>query len=118
MPEISEELEAWIETLPDFVQVVVREKPPITCYRSSVNKGHYWLERVAENEGNLTYTVLHGSDSFLPGFEVFGVDPKTLIPCGCNQWEFPTEEQVRSAAKVRDALLHSINPQSLDESSA
>lgn len=105
MPELPVKLELWVQTLPEEVQIIVRAKPPTTCYRSVENDGHFWLEGITENEGVLSYTVLHGSDSFLPGFRVYHVTPDSLMPCQCGKWERPAASQIEAANKVVEAML-------------
>ena len=95
MRELTPEQEAWIATRPPHVAAVMRERPPLTCYRSTENGGHYWIVAYDEHKDGktVTLTVAHGSDSFLPGASVFGVEPGTLRECDCGSWEPPTGEQ-------------------------
>jgi hypothetical protein len=111
MPDLSPELEAWVLTLPEEVQFVVRLKPPTICYRSIENEGHYWLDGITENEGVVSYSVLHGSDSFLPGFRVYHVNPETLVPCGCGCYERAADSQIEAANKVVEAMLRASRKQ-------
>ena len=105
MPELPEPLECWLQTLPEFVQEVVRKRPPTTCYRSTEDDGHYWIEGVTELDGDVTYTLLHGENSFLPGFRVYHINPENLYACFCGHWKHPAEEQIESARKVTEAIL-------------
>lgn len=115
MIQLTAALETWVLSLPDHVQSVVRERPPSICYRSLENDGHFWLEGVKEESGVVLYTIIHGSDSFLPGFLVQQVDPNTLVPCDCGNWERPSAEKIIAAVKVTQALLRA-NLESLAES--
>lgn len=115
MIQLTVSLETWVLSLPECVQRVVRERPPSICYRSLENDGHFWLEGVKEKNGVVLYSIIHGSDSFLPGFLVDQVDPNTLIPCDCGQWERPSAEKIIAAVRVTQALLRA-TPGNLAES--
>lgn len=96
-PEDLASYTAWADKLPPAAREVALRLRPNTCYRSTENPGHYVIYSVS-NEG--TVKLIHGADSYMPGFSVFGVDPQTLTECDCKLWELPTEAQQR-IAKIR-----------------
>ena len=118
MLDLSEELklpaklEEWVQTLPKEIEKIVREKPPTICYRSIENKGHFWLEGITIKDNVVSYMVLHGNDSFLPGFSVPYVNPESLMPCGCGEWQRPSLDQIEAAKGVADAILAAVNRKS------
>lgn len=98
-PEVTERL-AFIERL----------YPKDQCYRNrgdarhhfkihsyEVGQTHSCSEPGCTHETDptvVTVTLIHGSDSSLPGVAAMGFDPKILMACGCSKWEFPSDEQV------------------------
>lgn len=52
----------------------------------------------------MTLTLVHGSDSYLPGVATFGQPPEQLTPCGCGKWRQPTREQVAAMHERLEAL--------------
>ena len=100
---------AWLAERPLNVREVAEHLRPDTCYRSTENRGHYCIRSYDEEKaGGVTLHVIHGADSFLPGFGVFGVDPGTMRACGCGNWEpFAADDCAEGepiARKVFDAL--------------
>jgi hypothetical protein len=87
----------WLEGRPPIIQKMAKLCPP-NCYRGE-RRGHYRLYSYNENG---TVTLLHGKDSFLPGIVVFGVDPATLVACGCGKWDEATEAQAEATARRID----------------
>lgn len=102
-PAKRRKIEAWFAIRPPKVAAVMRAYPPLICYRSTENDGHYWIQSYGEprDDGPITLTLAHGQDSYLPGVGVFGVAPETLTPCNCGRWSWPTPEQAEeTAAKI------------------
>jgi hypothetical protein len=97
----SPEEAAWIESRPPKVRSVI-EKLGLSCVRGADGRGHYDITAFSEDAdtGEVTLKVVHGSDSFLPGFDVFGMLPDDFVECGCENWEPPTESQ-RKFAEAR-----------------
>ena len=96
MSVYTAEQKEWINSRPLSVRIAIKKWPPTICYTAKDNKGHYILYSYEENEkGPITVKLIHGKDSYLPGVMVFGVDPRTLVPCGCDRWEQPTELQTQ-----------------------
>lgn len=83
----SKAIQKWIDQRPPNVRRVANRLRPGTCYFSfNANgyRGHYLIRSYEENkDDSVTVTISHLDDSFLPGFEVFGVNPKDLKRCGC-----------------------------------
>ena len=102
----DEEFEAWLATRPPAVAAAVRAHPPESCYRMSGSAGHYMIYSYGEpaNGGPITVTLIHGTDSTLPGVSVFGIDPSTLTPCGCGNLEWPRPEQIEKTKKRITAI--------------
>jgi hypothetical protein len=50
--------------------------------------------------------MVHGSDSFLPGVEVFGIDPSEVTECNCGGWEPPKKADMMLTR--RKLLLHKV----------
>ena len=105
MPVDDEEYRRWFEALPPHVQPIASKYPPakdgvLLCYRSTEHaRLHYTIRSYSENpNGTVTVTLVHGSDSSLPGIATFGQDPAQLLVCGCGKWEFPTDEQIAATA--------------------
>lgn len=97
--------EAWIASRPPLVQAAIRAYDPLVCYRSSENRGHYVIYSFEEHGENLvTVSLIHGTDSYLPGVRVFGVSLVTLQRCACGQWEYPTAEQTERTRSRIEAL--------------
>lgn len=79
--------EDWLASRPPKVRDVARRFPPDTCYRCTEDRGHYAIYSYEETgAGPVTVKLIHGADSFLPFVRVFGVDPETLLKCGCGNW--------------------------------
>lgn len=86
----------WAATLPPRVRDVAEQYPTWNCYRSTTNHGHYRIYSYAEPKDesvDVTLTLVHGRDSFLPGVAVYGQRPGNLAPCGCGLWLPPTDAQ-------------------------
>lgn len=88
------EFAAWFSSRPPLVRDAIRIAPPWSCYRQAGREGrlagHYIIEKYEEHEdGSVTVSVIHGADSFLAGHGVFGLNPATLKPCGCGEWQWP-----------------------------
>lgn len=80
----TKEQQEWIDSRPENVRAVIKTHPPIGCYRGYNGRGHYVLYSYDEEKsGKVTLKVNHLDDSFMPGFQVFGVDPESLTYCGC-----------------------------------
>ncbi len=88
----------WYYKLPEHVQKLVDICPPyIPCW--TMEEGdHYSIVSFAEkpNSTECAITVAHGKDSRHPGVAVFGITPEDLKPCGCGNWEPPTDDQITS----------------------
>ncbi len=82
---MNNELQKWIESRPPAVREVARKLAIHSCFKSTQNKGHYKLYAIDETDP-VTVKIIHGSDSFLPGYEIFNVNPDTLEPCNCGEW--------------------------------
>lgn len=92
------EFERWLADRPESVQKLAREYPPV-CYRSTADAGHYRIIAYAEDG---TMRVVHGHDSYLPGFSVYGYIASNLTRCECGEWDMPTQKQVKkSEEKVK-----------------
>lgn len=81
------ELQAWMASRPKRVQAAIKRYPPTNCYKAKDNPGHYELysyEEPKNKRSPITVKIIHLWDSYLPNTVVFGVNPKTLIPCGCR----------------------------------
>jgi len=97
-----ETLEDFYSSMPKETAEVARLYPPDTCYRSVENpKHHYTISSYFDTDENglVTVTLVHGSDSTLPGIGTFGQDPRQLIKCGCGNWKPPTESQTKETRK-------------------
>jgi hypothetical protein len=117
-PKYAEFL-AWLETLPAAVRDLALKYPAVNehaagehdnllCYRSNKNPLYHYTIRSYDDDkprGVVTVTLIHGSDSTLPGVATFGQDPAQLLPCGCGRWEWPTAAQ-RDAAYKRMLDVH------------
>src|SRR5690349_2294252 len=90
---VTPELQKWIDSRPPAVREIATKYPPDRCYRSRENPGHYIIERYSEPQDGrpITVTIVHGRDSYMPGVAAFGIDPHSLIPCTCGNWEPPTD---------------------------
>lgn len=102
-------LDEWLEDRPQVIQEMARKYPPWHCYRHppSGPHGHYVIYSYAENG---SVTLIHGSDSFLPAMQVFGIPADDLVVCDCGQWRnasaaqaFATDARIRAAIAERDA---------------
>ena len=100
-PLIEPAWSEWLESRPDSVRYVAIAYPPDTCYRAE-HGGHYQILSYFES-GNVR--VLHGSDSFAPGFEVFEFGPQHLTPCGCGKWEPANQQGVLMALERAERIL-------------
>lgn len=92
-------LAAWIEDMPPEIAAVARAYPMTTCYRSSEDpKWHYVIQGYDQDKegGAITVTLVHGSDSTLPGVCTFGQAIEQLIKCDCGKWEGPTVMQTKA----------------------
>lgn len=99
------EFEADLPNMPsDKMREVAKQYPGNYCYRrlEPSKRTHYVITAYDETpEGEIVVRLLHGSDSFLPGIEVFGVAPATLVRCSCGQWTLPSDEELeQSLARV------------------
>jgi hypothetical protein len=81
-----------------------RQHPPGKCYRLKGDKGakgRYAIKTVSisPKTGEVSsLTLLHGADSFAPGFAVGGAMVSDLVPCGCGLWREATDEEWEDAA--------------------
>ena len=88
--EDLQSFEDWLAERPEIADMV-RAVSPWHCYRLKGNaRGHYAI--YSYNEAG-TLTIMHGSDSFMPGFGVFGIEPGDLVVCDCGKYEHATMEQ-------------------------
>lgn len=94
------ELAAWLETKPESIQRIAAEYPP-DCYTVE-GKGHYLVATYNENG---TVSATHGRDSFLPGCTVFGIPPASLERCGCDQFQWATEDQMDAVQGLLDSMV-------------
>lgn len=90
--EKNRELEEWLKGRPPIIRELALKYPGDTCYTQE-GEGHYTIISYQESG---TLKIVHGRDSFRPGFAVFGVPPETLRVCGCGKWEPPTTEQIQA----------------------
>lgn len=90
--------------------------PKDTCYRNRGDARHHFRihsydvgHRHACDEPGCTHTadptvvtvtLIHGSDSSLPGVAASGFDPRVLVACGCGLWKMPSNQQI-AATKAR-----------------
>lgn len=98
MSRLSPEQLAWVNSRPPKVRKIALAYPATQCYRATDNRGHYTIYCYSEPRskyGRVTVKLIHGQDSYLPGVMVFGVNPKTLIPCDCGKWNPPTIEDCK-----------------------
>jgi hypothetical protein len=93
--ETLAKFEAWVSA-PERMHIedIVRRYSPFHCYRSSENPHAHYAVHAYNDDG--TVRVIHGADSFLPGWEVFGYDPEILSVCDCKAFRFATEEETAS----------------------
>jgi hypothetical protein len=101
------EWDAWVATRPPIIRPLAGRFQPWICLRDrETGNGHYIVTALEEPEGDgpATIRIAHGADSFMPGFQVFGVDPDTLTPCGCGEWAWPSEEQADASMARVDAF--------------
>ena len=92
----------------DFIK---RCYPKDRCYRNREDSRHHFkihsydVGKVHQcDEPGCTHsvdptrvsvTVIHGSDSSLPGVAAAGFDPQLLMACECGgRWQFPTPQQI------------------------
>lgn len=100
----KKEFEVWLAQRPPKVAEVARKLPPDRCYRMAGNAGHYVILSYAEHKsGEVTLTLAHGRDSYLPGVQVFGIRPESLFDCGCEKWEWPLQEQIEETGQHLEA---------------
>lgn len=97
-----EEWLEWTATRPPEIRAVAEKFPAYHCYRSNKSRGHYIITAYTEGVP-VTVKIAHGADSFLPGVEVFGVDPEELVVCDCREWEWPSQAQADATRKRIDA---------------
>lgn len=86
---------AWLATLPMAVKETALAYPP-DCYRERARpQTHYALLSYDEDKktGAVSLTLGHGSDSTLPGVQVFGATPNTVDRCGCGKWRHANHAQ-------------------------
>ncbi len=96
------QLEEWLAERPEVIQCMARAWPPWHCYKMRGSAGHYSIYSYAENE---TVTLTHGDDSTLPGVQVFGIKPTSLVLCDCGKWEFPSAEHIeRTRERIRQQV--------------
>jgi hypothetical protein len=103
---IEDKWREWVASRPENVRVWAEKLPPC-CYRHAGQpSGHYWLYSFdVGQDDTVTVKLVHGSDSFMPGFAVFGVDPADLIPCNCSGWLEGTPMQAEDSTKKADAMI-------------
>ena len=103
---MNQAIEEWIVEVgvPENVQAVIEERPCDVCYKSMIDRGHYWITGYVETPEGVTVQLRHGKDSFFPGFTVPQYDPAALMTCGCGQYREPSSDQVQKADAVVAAL--------------
>lgn len=98
---LSQELKDWIESRPLRIKEVAQKliTSDNSCLRSTKYKNnHYRLYSIGETKKipfKIVVSLVHGNDSFLPGFRVFGVDPEDLIVCNCGKWSLSKLEETK-----------------------
>ena len=106
-PDRIKETVEWIASRPAVVKVAISKCPPwIPCYRMKDNRGHYAIVSYGEplDDSSSRLTIAHGRDSYLAGIGVFGIDPDDMIPCGCGEFEWPTDEQYEDRRREAERL--------------
>jgi hypothetical protein len=93
--ETLAKFEAWVSD-PERMHIedICRKCSPFHCYRSSENPHAHYAVHAYNDDGSIR--VIHGADSFLPGWEVFGYDPELLTVCDCKEYRFATAEETAS----------------------
>jgi hypothetical protein len=92
--------EEWVQALPEFARATARSYPTWQCYRSVKSPAlhHFKIYSYDYDPNDLTVpisaTVMHGSDSSLPGVAVQQYSLSLLVVCGCGGWKGPTDWQV------------------------
>jgi hypothetical protein len=103
----------WLGTTPAALREVATKYPPIRentdqwrCYLSTKSPSfHYTIKSYdTDAHGVITLTLIHGSDSALPGIGTFGQEPEQLIPCDCGHWEFPGPEQLAATLRMMERV--------------
>ena len=105
---MNEEIWKWVMSRPPAVRKVACRLATGACLRSTENKGHYILHSIDEEIDDpsvVTVTMIHGADSFAPGFRVFGVDPDTITVCGCGEWEWPSAKQAEAFFTLAETAM-------------
>src|SRR5262245_36004869 len=101
-PEDLLAFDLWLEDRPPQIREAAKRCPPWNCYRlrGQSPRGHYIIYSYDEPQDGspVQVTLDHGGDSHSPGIRVFGNTVDDLDPCGCGQWEAPTDQQM---AKTR-----------------
>lgn len=97
--------EHWLLDKPEAVEELARRCPPDTCYRDRSRVGHFKVESYAfdDDTGEASLRLIHGADSFSPGVIVDGAQAEYVVPCGCEKWEPPSEEQAAAAIQLERA---------------
>lgn len=106
------EWDGWVQGRPPAVRVVAEKFPPWVCLRDTkTGRGHYIVLAFDEPEGDaaVTLRVAHGADSFMPGFEVFGIAPEDMTSCDCGEWSWPSEEQAEESGAEVDAFKAAVD---------
>jgi len=100
--ELIAEFRAWVadplqQSEPRIVEITQRYTP-LVCYRGVQNTlQHYALhayEVPKDPSKPVTFVLLHGADSMLPGVSVFGVSPEEIVVCACSKWRHATAQQL------------------------
>lgn len=97
-----ETLDAWLAAMPPHVALIVRAMPPCdankvpVCYRGKDNPlQHYVIVAYTEHgDADVMLKVIHGADSTLPGLGVFGVEPDSLVHCGCGRYQPASDDEL------------------------
>lgn len=100
-------LEEWCHGRPAQIAAAAHKFPPFFCYRAKDNPRQHYIIHSFTEEGvgkPVRCQIIHGADSTLPGVQVFGVDPESLVLCGCERWQKPTPEQVEAMREHVAAL--------------
>ena len=99
------ELEDFAAARPHIADII-RTYTPWHCYRINdlagdpLRKGHYAIVAWSDDR---TMRIVHGSDSFMPGLSVFGIQPSDLMVCDCGKFRYATDAQLKRTKRALDA---------------
>lgn len=105
-----EEYQKWVrDGLPQHAAKILKFFPTFPqCVRLVGQSGHFVIHSFNGGLEGPTVTIVHGSDSSLPGVGVFGVNLEDVLPCDCGTWKPATAEQIEQSRQYIEAmkLLH------------